>query len=255
MSSPSFTFIIGPDKKTFTLHSEMVACQSAALHTLVHGPFKEAEERCIRWPEVDKDTFVRFTEYIYTGWYTPASPVIARETQPGELRSYLVHEEPDAPRDAQGPPPPKRPRKCRDSALWAKFKKGYLNQSTIEPFILDQPYEDCTGVFLCHAKMYVFAEYYGIGKLKTMALANLRQSLELFYIHAERIGDVVNLIEYIYVNTSKQERRTDPMRNLVCIYAACKMESLWESHRFRRAFNMLDGFSERVITRLMKRLD
>lgn len=62
-------FLIGTDKKEFTIHSALVAKQSKALQVLVNGPFKESTDSSVVWADVEEDTFVSFWEFIYTEDY------------------------------------------------------------------------------------------------------------------------------------------------------------------------------------------
>ncbi|KAE8308279.1 hypothetical protein BDV41DRAFT_581563 [Aspergillus transmontanensis] len=71
ISSPLFTFSVGPNKKDFIVHSGPLADLSPALHTLMNGEMLEAKVRRVEWPDVDEDTFVRLTEYAYLRDYTP----------------------------------------------------------------------------------------------------------------------------------------------------------------------------------------
>ncbi|KAB8225822.1 hypothetical protein BDV33DRAFT_163377 [Aspergillus novoparasiticus] len=71
ISSPLFTFSVGPNKKDVIVHSGPLANLSPALHTLMNGEMIEAKVRRVEWPDVDEDTFVRLTEYAYLRDYTP----------------------------------------------------------------------------------------------------------------------------------------------------------------------------------------
>ncbi|EEP75358.1 predicted protein [Uncinocarpus reesii 1704] len=65
-----FTFLIGPQKVAFKVHSDAIAKQSPALSALVHGGMIEAKSRRVEWPDVDEDTFVRFCEFCYSNDYS-----------------------------------------------------------------------------------------------------------------------------------------------------------------------------------------
>ncbi|KAG6002198.1 hypothetical protein E4U21_003329 [Claviceps maximensis] len=69
MSSKPFEFLVGPEKKVFTIHSALVACQSAVLAQLINGDMKEATEGSVVWEHVDEQTFIRFSQYAYMGIY------------------------------------------------------------------------------------------------------------------------------------------------------------------------------------------
>ncbi|KAE8423583.1 hypothetical protein BDV36DRAFT_279106 [Aspergillus pseudocaelatus] len=73
ISSPLFTFSVGPNRKDLIVHSGPLADLSPTLHTLMNGEMIEAKVRRVEWPDVDEDTFVRFTEYAYLRDYTPPS--------------------------------------------------------------------------------------------------------------------------------------------------------------------------------------
>ena len=64
----------GPDEIEFTLHSALVASQSPKLARLLNEQFIEALEHRVKCPYVDQETFVRFSQYLYTGWYYEAQP-------------------------------------------------------------------------------------------------------------------------------------------------------------------------------------
>lgn len=77
MRSKVFTFVIGPDEKEFNIHAAALSGLSRPLSVLLEGPFKEARECRVAWPEVDESTFVRFSEWAYTRDYVVAEPVIS----------------------------------------------------------------------------------------------------------------------------------------------------------------------------------
>src|ERR1700733_507674 len=78
ISSHPFRFLIGPDKKTFYIHTELVAQHSSTLGALVSGPMAEAKENCAILEDVDEGTFVRFAEYMYTNDYSVPDPEIVQ---------------------------------------------------------------------------------------------------------------------------------------------------------------------------------
>ncbi|PHH79273.1 hypothetical protein CDD80_5268 [Ophiocordyceps camponoti-rufipedis] len=72
--SPTFRFIVGPDRREFHLHSALVSRQSAVLDNLVNGDFREAKNKEAVLEDVDEHTFVRFCEFAYTGDYSEPKP-------------------------------------------------------------------------------------------------------------------------------------------------------------------------------------
>lgn len=78
ISSHPFRFLIGPDKKTFYVHTDLVVQHSSTLAALVSGGMAEAKESCAFLEDVDEGTFVRFVEYMYTNDYSVPDPVIVQ---------------------------------------------------------------------------------------------------------------------------------------------------------------------------------
>ncbi|KAL7815803.1 hypothetical protein V8C26DRAFT_105411 [Trichoderma gracile] len=74
--SEPFKFVVGPNKKRYSLHKGAVARLSKSLYQLLNGRMREAKEHCVSWEDTDENTFIRFGEWAYTGDYTPGSPEI-----------------------------------------------------------------------------------------------------------------------------------------------------------------------------------
>ncbi|OAL33449.1 hypothetical protein AYO20_07305 [Fonsecaea nubica] len=60
-----FTYYVGPSKKPFVVHADIVSSHSRVFRQLVEGPFKEGDERYAELPEVDPGTFEHFLAYAY----------------------------------------------------------------------------------------------------------------------------------------------------------------------------------------------
>ncbi len=56
LSSTSFKFLVGPEKKLFTVHSALVTHHSKPLGVLVNGDMSEAKEGCALLEETDEHT-------------------------------------------------------------------------------------------------------------------------------------------------------------------------------------------------------
>jgi hypothetical protein len=116
------------------------------------------------------------------------------------------------------------------------------------------PDDDCTEVFLSHARVYVFADYHGISTLQYVSLRKLRQALIRYTHYEEGASDLVQLLEYSFGNTADKGDWRDPLRNLVCIYIACNVEFLWQNHEFRNLFDTLKEFPGCLMSVLQDRL-
>jgi hypothetical protein len=103
--------------------------------------------------------------------------------------------------------------------------------------------------------MYIFADYHGISGLRHLALRKLREELERFTLYKEGSRDIVQLLDYSFRNTINKGGQRDPLRTLVCIYAACKLEDLWEDDEFRKLVDTLDEFPSSLLSELLHRMD
>lgn len=233
---------MGPNQREFTIYSALFTHQSPVFEKLVNGNFSESTEKCVQWKSVDEDTFICFWQYTHTGRYTAASPVIGLKLE-SEATCEPPPPSPPSPAFAlfasaaakKDETPPKKPTKReiqwnefknqRDSAYFGAFRStdglfgpGYRS---------NHAHEDYTNNFLLHARIYVFAECYGIAGLMNLSLNELHGTLVRFTLYKERINDVVTLIRYCYENLVPE-----PLREVVALYTACKLEKLWLSEEF-----------------------
>lgn len=252
-SSVPFRFLVGPNEREFTIHSALFTCQSPVFERLVNGNFTEATEKCVKWASVEEDTFLRFWQYTYTGNYAAAPPVSVAI----ESNSEAIPEPPPQPTpptrpqtkespfpalfDSRLPPPPTRnvpSKEPKPTALWSAFLQRRHSDSiavlyTPTPVRFPGPAsnpadEDYTNTFLSHVRLFIFAECYGIAALMTHSLNELHWTLARFTVHKERVNDVVALVDYCYENSTPEA-----LRDLVTLYAACKLDKLWKSEQFR----------------------
>ena len=94
------------------------------------------------------------------------------------------------------------------------------------------PNEDYTEVFLSHARVYVFAEKYDIQSLKALALDELHGTLQNFDLHAERTGDIIALLRYVYANTGESADEVEDMRTVLKHYVGFEMDILMKNNDF-----------------------
>ncbi|KAL7798140.1 hypothetical protein V8C37DRAFT_368826 [Trichoderma ceciliae] len=227
---------------------------------------KEATERRAIWEEIDEETFICFSQYVYTGNYDEAEPK-KREAE-AVTPSQAEHDKavltkwsgarPGLGRRAlrqQGwSEPPVRIKK--KDLLWNRFQKLHpLPSAPSVSLRTNGPDDDYTDVFLCHARTYVFADYYGIEAMQTLALHKLRQVLIQFKLHAKGCGDITRLVRYCFDETVDRGEQADPLRSLVCLYAACKVEELWRVAEFQDLMKTLPEFLAGLITAMLERLD
>jgi hypothetical protein len=105
---------------------------------------------------------------------------------------------------------------------------------------------DYTGVFFCHAKLYVLAEKHGIGRLKKLSSDRLNKSFIHYEQAPEPSADIPGLLRYVFEHTperqtwhmgeqtthSPSDLRTDTLQNICVRFAANNTETLVLSPAF-----------------------
>ena len=87
-----------------------------------------------------------------------------------------------------------------------------------------------TPVFLGHASLYVFADKWGMEPFKAVVLYKLHKTLCTYTRYEARYGDIIELAEYTYDNTSSRSQR-DPLRELVIQYVADEPKEIASSEQ------------------------
>ncbi|GAB7347284.1 hypothetical protein MBLNU459_g3370t1 [Dothideomycetes sp. NU459] len=106
-----------------------------------------------------------------------------------------------------------------------------LYLKTCEPVKNSQAREDFSQIFLAHARLYLFADRYGISELARLSLHKLHQTLKGFTLYPARIGDVVTLVQEVYDHTAEREDGED-LRDLVISYVASEIDAIGKSPAF-----------------------
>lgn len=267
----------------------------------------EAKEGCAALEDVEESTFIRFSQFAYTGDYIAADPEIlldsstiafpsSRPASPvgtdGLLAADVVEQLPQHPVPTIAHPddeaekateietssydpwaarPSKKKAKPRDvqltteesasssrkEKLWKLFESIAYNFSIrlFRPRKNRESCEDYTEVFLCHARLYVFAEKYDIAPLRKLCLSKLHRTLCVFTLYKERVGDIVALMRYIYANTVQRSPSDDPLRSLVIHYAACVVEKLVPRSEFKALLEEPGELASDLVVKMINRLD
>lgn len=90
--------------------------------------------------------------------------------------------------------------------------------------------------------------------LQNLAFNKLRQALVQYVLYEEGYNDIVQLVKYCFSNTVDKGGERDPLRTLVCIYVACKVEDLWKNEDFQELIDTLSEFSTALFEELLYRL-
>lgn len=129
----------------------------------------------------------------------------------------------------------------KESFLRLQFCKPGDERTALAPRANSSSFEDYTDVFLSHAQVYIFAEQFDIQPLKRLALKNLHQTLAIFTIWPECVGDIVALTRFVYDKTSEPVNKVEPMRDMLKQYIGCEMDVLIKDVEFR---DLLEGNRE-----------
>ncbi|KAK8096443.1 uncharacterized protein PG998_014311 [Apiospora kogelbergensis] len=340
LQSKPVAFLVGTNEEKYVLHSGVVARLSKPLCVLVNGKMKEAQEDCVKWPQVDEKTFIRFSQWAYTGSYLAAEPEII--LIPADITTESTHATatsetpPTHPAEEPMPsiplPPPQpisqqtatsdqtasslalllqnarnvEPTNCRRGHV---FQSGASAESVCDTCsehytiatcahmnarrrlclspkstmcskcqgrlrstkklqmvkLFDRPHrartfqprpnqeevEEYKEVFLSHARLYVLADIYDVTLLANQVVDNLSTTLKLFTLYKTRIGDFFSLVEYVFLNTQKE----DAMRNLLVLYAACTIEELNRDSSLEDFLESCPEFASTLVAKLIGRLD
>jgi hypothetical protein len=208
--------------------------------------------------DVDEETFIAFAEYAYTGNYGGANtPTLAAPavTTP-QYDEYGYDEYNRAYTHGAY-------RKPKASRLWATF-------TTVVSAACPSNHQPCANtanklpgdggadvqpVLLRHARLYVFADCYGISRLMALSLYNLGQVLINFDLENKnlrevRVGVIVALLCYCY-----DDPTPELLRSLVVRYAACNAERLWKSESFQELLAAHAELGTALVGLMVERLD
>ncbi|KAK7751126.1 ADP-ribose diphosphatase [Diatrype stigma] len=256
-ASRPFRILVGPDKKSFTVHSELLAQMSKPLYTLVNGEMEEASEGVAEWPEVDEETFARFWEFAYTRDYTVAAPGFVPDSEMLRLNKLPYNPLPD-PIGASGVGrQAKKPKESELKDVFEQFEDlHYKMPSADVPLkeVYPKTSFDHSQFFLSHARIYVLADYYDIEALMVLSLKKLHKALRSFELSQNRIDDVTVVLDYCFANTVDKGGSQDRLRHLLTLYAACNIETLWPSSSFQDLLERSGELSKDIIGFTLQRL-
>ncbi|KID83227.1 hypothetical protein MGU_09508 [Metarhizium guizhouense ARSEF 977] len=120
----------------------------------------------------------------------------------------------------------------KQEQLWAKLVALRRTSGSPEASHLSEDTEaraasETKVQLLCHAKVYVFADCYGVVPLMTLSFNKLHESLVNLNFHAESLAGFVALMQYCY-----ETPVPDDLKNLVVLFAVCKVERLRNNKQF-----------------------
>ncbi|KAG6176275.1 hypothetical protein E4U27_005335 [Claviceps purpurea] len=246
MSDKAFEFLVGPEKKPFIIHSELVASLSPVLERLVKGELKEAQEGSVVWEHVDVQTFIRFSQYAYTRTYE--YPAFRPRSQPkASLKDRTIVESRSRSKTAM-----------HHLRTWAKdsfvdqlssfSNQTYMVMEKASPLADGQ--KNDAELLLSHARLYVLADCYGIAPLMSLSLTTLHHVL-LEIPEWDDVADMfIELLHYCYGNDTPAA-----LKELVVEYAVCQVDNLWHRNEVKNFAQTHGEFSSAVIEGMVMSLN
>lgn len=258
--SPPFKFIVGGT--SFYIHASIISQHSKPLERMINGHMAEAHQGFAVLKDVDEGTFIRFAQWAYhesnsgaeyerepdnnQEEFTPSMKKDRRfaifskvedlqqddEDEDGLLAPSMWHPQKiSKKRHTTGSSSLMRPIR-QDLKQAFLERKCTIGRNTISTRPPRANTEDYASVFLSHARLYVFAEQYDIQPLKNLALEELQLSLASYNLNAERTGDIISLLRYIYANTGESVAGVEDLRTLLTAYMGYEMDTLMEDKAF-----------------------
>jgi hypothetical protein len=292
ISSNPFEFVVGPDRKKFTIHTALAAYHSPILAVMMTGHMSEAQDGRATLEEIDEQTFVQFCEYAYTKDYTPTPYEIVLDSSMLDGGNALGNNYSEELLDSFPSPSNssflewrmrklnKRGQKMDTGSSYAidkpclycghkPGKQAFWNELGRTDYAISiqdfearkniKQCEDYTNVFLGHARIYVFADRYNVATLRTLALGKLYRTLDVFNIYSNRIGDIINLIRYSYSNSYTRDsdgvQDMDSLRKLVIHYIVYMFEDLAKDDHFLALMEEGGPFVRDLMVMLLGRID
>lgn len=260
-TSPPFRFIV--DGIPVYIHASLVSKHSKPLERMIHGQMVEAQQGFAVLKEVDEGTFTRFAQWAYKGYYSAAE----HEESPEENHKQPTSNEKECEADdflASGLAHINwsdwplldqntlfQKKEAQDNAAVSAplmlstrqdLKEAFISREfTVRQNSISIPppranrnlTEDYTGVFLSHARLYVFADQYDIQPLKTLALEELQLTLASFTLYPERTGDIIALMRYSYANTCEPVAGVEDIRTMLTAYMSYEVDTLMKDKAFK----------------------
>jgi hypothetical protein len=108
--------------------------------------------------------------------------------------------------------------------------------------------------FLIHARLYVFADQYGIKELMHLAATRLESSLSDFGHFYHRAVDVVQVARYVFENTPSRLEYQDELRHVVVHSITMNFEELMQSEEMGGLMNEGGDLVNAVCSKVAQRI-
>ncbi|KAG5961167.1 hypothetical protein E4U57_007824 [Claviceps arundinis] len=241
-----FKFVVGKEEKEIYMHSALVAKWSKVLDKMMNSPFIEGQQGYAVLADEDVKTIAAFAEFVYTGDYhlssdksppdspKPHSTAACKDSDKELGRPLNDHWNAFATSKEygyQGPPinTVKSSYHCTNCcSTWNHYIKqcphcGCQVQGrqappapVLNPGSMRTDYSE---VLVAHAKVFIFADCYGIDALVNLSMRKLHQALCGFRLSKARVGDILALVRFCYERPGPEK-----LKRLVASYSAAIMD-------------------------------
>jgi hypothetical protein len=128
--------------------------------------------------------------------------------------------------------------------------KASAPQDSWEPRLNSDVSESFEPVFLSHANLYVLADKYAVEDLRQLTLGRLHKTLLNFFIHPERVSDLVVLTDALFENTAEG----DVARAMLVGYWVCILEHVSAIDEFKDLTRKHGDFAAMLFEKITPRL-
>lgn len=221
-------FHIGRNKVEFSIKSGLIAVQSPRLSNVIRQHEGRFDDRPIVWKHVDVNTFISFSEFALTGDYNGVEPRLRQISATGS-QPCLLHKDVKL-RLINSARTPMSP---LSSFLWHRFTTRYPGYEFRPDEAVDSRTHTCADVFLCHARVFIFADLYKHTSLRDLAIRKLWIAMVNMTFTGNAIPDITKLVKYVYKNTNSESPAGREIRDLVRRYTIIRLERMWKSSELR----------------------
>ena len=196
---------------------------------MIHGSMIEAKQGFATLEDVGLNTFLRFVQWLYHGYYDAAAP---RSLASLETCQTPIRETSNTNYGGGNC------RYCRRNSTYKVFdqaKERFVQRSyTVRNVTNGSPQPrpnsnkpaDYSEVFLGHARLYVFADKYDVQTLKVLAMEELHATLAVYTLYQERTAEIVRLLRYVYANTAESKDGVEDLRTILTQYMEAEVDIL-----------------------------
>ncbi|KAG6156497.1 hypothetical protein E4U51_008228 [Claviceps purpurea] len=252
-----FKFVVGKEGKEVYMHSALVARWSKVLDKMMNSPFIEEQQGYAVLADEDVRTVAAFAEFVYTGDYhlpSVEAPLDSKTGRGGMTKPYSGIESDrlsDSGTESDCETESHDTSDCRDndkpgpgvvqSVLGDAITAAYVQSVAIIGKLEAQPATapplappsappapvlnpgsmrtDYSEFFIAHAKVFAFADCYGIDALMDLSMRRLHQALCGFRLSKTRVGDILALVRFCYERPGPEK-----LKRLVASYSAAIMD-------------------------------